>query len=60
MIYLWVVEMLIERSRVMRWEPTLGVRFSKADALAEAKEWRAKNPSDRFRVRKYSPEGRAE
>lgn len=54
---IWVVEMWsddVYRHRASRWEPTVGVGFTRAQARWECREWRKKNPNDRFRVRKYS------
>ncbi len=48
---LWVVEMRAWRR--IRWVPTTGVSISREEARDICREWRAANPEDRFRIRKY-------
>ena len=47
---IWVVEMWTGK----RWEPTVGVALWRKTAMNERKVWMSKNPSDRFRVVKYT------
>lgn len=49
---LWVVEMQVG-VKVERWEPTVGVAFTRAEGKTELAQWCADNPSDQFRLRKY-------
>lgn len=49
MKHIWVVEMLDDG----RWFPTVGSGITREEARWEMAQWRERNPSDRFRVRKY-------
>jgi hypothetical protein len=49
--YVWIVEMV--RFQRARWEPTVGVALTKADAQTQRKQW-AINSDDKFRVRLYT------
>lgn len=51
---LWVVELLIEDTGA--WEPSVGVSLTRADGREELKDWRQRNPSDKFRLRRYVPD----
>ena len=51
MNYVWIVEMQL--SPCVQWVPTVSLAFSRQRARTLTTEWREKNPSDRFRVRKY-------
>ena len=46
--HIWVVEMLGSR-----WEPTVGAKLTKKEGRAELREWKHKNPSQKFIVTKY-------
>lgn len=47
----WVVEMWNDERG--RWEPTMGAALTKERGLDVAREWRVRNPHDRFRIAKY-------
>lgn len=47
---LWVVELFVYG----RWEPTIGVRLTRDEAREEMQSWRRRNPTDRFRLRRYT------
>lgn len=47
----WVVEALWEEGG--GWHPTVGVKLTKDDAKREKREWKKRNPCDKFRVSKY-------
>ena len=53
--YIWVVEMFncCYACILPRWEPTVGVEVTRADARKAKGEWERKNPYDKFRIRKY-------
>ena len=52
----WVVEMLNTwyTSRGPKWEPVVGIGLTRKQGLLKARQWREKNPDDRFRVRQYA------
>lgn len=53
---LWVVELWGNRTKWTEgWTTTVGVDLTRDDARRELAAWRARNPSDRFRLRRYSP-----
>ncbi len=47
----WVVEMLCNG----KWFPTVGVKLTRKDGLDEKRDWKRRNPDDRFRLRRYHP-----
>lgn len=47
----WIVEMWNDETD--RWEPTVGVGFSRQMGRDELRQWREDNPDDDFRLRKY-------
>ena len=49
--HLWVVEMLSDRNG--KWEPTVGAALTRPDASVERRVWLSRNPTDKFRIRKY-------
>lgn len=49
--HVWIVEMKADGESC--YTPTVGCKLTRADALIELREWRGKNPDDRFRIRKY-------
>jgi hypothetical protein len=49
--YVWIVEMHDDRDN--SWGPTVGVSLTRDDARINLAEWRQRNPSDRFHLRKY-------
>jgi len=52
--YVWIVEMLCDfRFQRARWEATVGVALTKAEAQKQRKQWAA-NSADKFRVRLYT------
>lgn len=48
--YVWLVEM---RHPDGRWSATVGVRLTKHEGRAELRDWRRRNPTDRFRLVRY-------
>lgn len=50
---IYVVEMLIRERKNDPWCPTVGVALSKDIAQRVLKEWKEKNPNDKFRLFKY-------
>jgi hypothetical protein len=50
--YIWVVEMLINKN----WETTIGVKHTRSAIRDDLFDWKYRNPSDKFRIRKYIPE----
>lgn len=46
---LWVVEMLVDGE----WLPTTGARLTREDGRIALVEWRADNPSEKFRLAPY-------
>ena len=55
---IYVVEMWNDALRRPRWEPTVGVALTKADAPAVLARWRKKNPDDKFRLSPFVRVGR--
>ena len=49
--HVWIVEMWNAERK--RYEPTVGAALNREDGRLEIRRWRAKNPYDRFRVRRY-------
>jgi len=54
MTHVWVIEIKIGKN----WEPCISVGLSRAQmietcARLKILSWKARNPSDKFRVRKY-------
>ena len=47
--HVWVVEILCDG----KWEPCSTCSTLKARAQDDAREWRERNPDDRFRVTRY-------
>jgi len=52
---IWVVEMWNEERR--RWEPTVGAGLNREDIRVKKREWKRRNPNDRFRIYKYASGG---
>jgi len=52
-MHIWVVELFNRVSG--RWEPCAEARLTKTAAQKAVKNWKANNPTDNFRVRKYTP-----
>jgi hypothetical protein len=52
-MHLWVVEMWSKQRKI--WEPTVGARLSRRDGMDELRAWKRDNPTDDFRLRKYTP-----
>ena len=53
---LWIVEILATwRSNHNVWEPTVSASLRKMDGELELAKWRGRNPSDKFRLKKYVP-----
>lgn len=50
---LWVVE--IKFHGKSRWEPTVGVKLSRAEGRQELAEWKRDNQPDKFRLVRYQP-----
>lgn len=51
MSYVWIIEMLCNK----KWQPTIGCGLTKCDAIMRMRaEWKMKNPSEKFRVKKYN------
>ena len=50
MNYVWIVEMLDNG----KWKPTIGVGLTKIHGQWQRREWRRRNPDDKFRLRKYA------
>jgi len=50
---IWVVEMFTGKG----WMPTVGVGLCREDVRIKKRDWKKRNPDDRFRVRKYIREG---
>ncbi len=52
--WVWIVEGNFDPKRRLRgWHPTVGIGLTKQDAQRAAQDWRARNPDDSFRVRRY-------
>ena len=51
----WIIEMWMDRYRRVpaRWEATIASALTKSDAHVVMREWRFKNPNDKFRVALY-------
>jgi len=51
----WIVEIYYVDQP--RWHPTVGCALSRDDARVVLAEWKRRNPSDRFRIRRYVARG---
>lgn len=51
MNHIWLVEMWNPRRD--RFEPTVGAMLTKEECAAVRRDWLRRNPTDRFRVRRY-------
>lgn len=49
-MHVWIVEMMCGS----KWHPTVGCGLSRVDGLVELVTWRSKNPSNKFRLKKYT------
>ena len=47
--FVWVVEIHDGR----RWVPCADCGLTKKDGLSRVREWKRRNPQDRFRVKQY-------
>ncbi len=47
----WVVEMWNQNRS--RWEPTIGSALNRQDGREVRKNWKKRNPDDRFRLKQY-------
>ena len=52
---IWVIEMLNDRSG--KWEACRECNFTRRELSIDLKEWRIRNPDDRFRATLYVPKG---
>lgn len=53
---IWVVEIAtaIKNNKVVLfWSPTVGAALNRADGREKLKDWRTRNPCDRFRLVRY-------
>ncbi len=48
--YVWIVEGSFDGGS---WHPTVGVALERARARPVLAQWKARNPYDRFRLRRY-------
>lgn len=48
--HVWIVEILINGS----WMETVGCALTRKDALKTLRFWRSNNPTDKFRLHKYT------
>jgi len=46
----WIVERLAPSGR---WHPTVGGALERVSARQEIRDWRVRNPTDRFRLVRY-------
>lgn len=55
-VSVWIIEMLNTSYRTVapRFEPTVGAALTKKDAREILIDWKAKNPVDKFRLKRYS------
>ena len=55
----WVVEMWAARTKYGPevWGPTVGSALTRDDGRVVMADWKARNPTDRFRIVRYVPEG---
>ena len=53
MSHIWIVEMWMETPGHERWDPTIGVRFTRDDGQSLLENWRDLNPDSKFRLVKY-------
>lgn len=51
---IWVVEAKWSESHYDSWGATVGVGLTREDGRKALKEWQQRNPSDFFRLMKYS------
>jgi len=49
--YVWIVQMWNEKRK--RWEPTVGVGLTRAEAYEVLRNWKRDNPGDRFGLAPY-------
>lgn len=50
--HVWIVEML--HAGLSEWHSTVGCKLTKQDGLREMRDWRDRNPNDRFRLKRYA------
>ena len=48
------IETVIEMLDNGKWKPTIGVGLTKIHGQWQRREWRRRNPDDKFRLRKYA------
>lgn len=58
--YVWIVEILHSDFEHKDWRPTVGCRLDKRLARAELKDWKRRNPCDRFRLTRYTANDKGE
>jgi hypothetical protein len=58
MEHVWVVEVSWEvRGRFGPWRPVVGIGLDRTQGRQRMREWKQRNPHDRFRLRKYARTG---
>lgn len=54
----WIVEMFHDtRDGWGKWSPTIGIALNRKEGREVLKQWRSRNPFDKFILTKYTPEG---
>lgn len=51
---IWLIEMWINEPKLKNlWVPTTGAHLCRDDARKDMADWKANNPTDRFRIKRY-------